>query len=297
MIQPVAGFEIFVGSDDYTFRGSVVGLDAETGEERWRVYTTAGDETSGSGVSVWSTPAVDTERGLAFVGTGNTYEEPTSPFADSIMAIDYSSGELAWSTQFTDPDVFNMAGAQGADGPDADVGAAPTLWSADGVDMVGAGDKPGVFHARDRETGEILWETELAPGGRLGGVIGAAAYRDGRVFVTSNVGDRVTVTTDVSTLFALDAASGEILWRTDLPQPAYGQTSVVNDLVLQGTAAPGMYGVAADTGEIVWEHEPPAQVGAGPSIVGDLVLWGYGFWALSAPEDPQGGLLAFTLGD
>ena len=115
VVQPVAGFEIFIGADDYTFRGSVVGLDATTGEERWRAYMTA-DDTSGAGVSVWSTAAVDTERGMVFVGTGNTYEEPTSPFADSIVAIDYRSGEIVWSTQLTNPDVFNMAGANGADG-------------------------------------------------------------------------------------------------------------------------------------------------------------------------------------
>ncbi len=62
---------------------------------------TADDETSGAGVSVWAAPSADTERDLVFVGTGNTYEEPTSPWADAVVAIEVSTGEMAWTTQFT----------------------------------------------------------------------------------------------------------------------------------------------------------------------------------------------------
>src|SRR5262249_47965821 len=36
----VASFEQGIRKADYTFRGSVVALDARTGRERWRVYTT-----------------------------------------------------------------------------------------------------------------------------------------------------------------------------------------------------------------------------------------------------------------
>src|SRR5262249_46382309 len=154
-------------------------------KERWRVFMTTNDAKGGAGVSVWAAASADTTRKLVFVGTGNSYEEPTSPLADSIVAIDYTTGRIRWSRQFTNPDVFNIPHANGAAGPDADVGSTPTLWSAAGRDLVGAGDKAGTFHALDRATGAVVWQTKLTPGGGAGGVIGGSAYADGRIFVGS----------------------------------------------------------------------------------------------------------------
>jgi polyvinyl alcohol dehydrogenase (cytochrome) len=295
VIQPVSGVQIAVAQDDYTFRGNVVALDEATGEEVWRVYVSEDDETSGAGVSVWAGASADTERHLVFVGTGNTYEEPTSPLSDSIVAIDYETGEVAWSTQFTNPDVYNMPEANGASGPDADVGSTPTLWSVGDRDLVGAGDKAGTFHALDRDTGELLWETELTPGSRLGGVIGGSAYADGRIFVASNVGDPVSnVPTGVSTLFALDAGTGEVLWQADMELAVFGPATVADGVVYQGTGLPRMYAFAADTGELLHQYDPPGPVGGGASVAGGHVYWGYGYWVVQPPEDPQGGLIAFA---
>jgi polyvinyl alcohol dehydrogenase (cytochrome) len=295
IVQPVSGVQIAVPQDDYTFRGNVVGLDEATGDELWRVYVTEDDESSGAGVSVWAGASADPARTLAFVGTGNTYEEPTAPMSDSIVAIDYETGEVAWSTQFTNPDVYNMPGAGGADGPDADVGSTPTLWSVGEHDLVGAGDKGGTFHALDRDTGEVVWETALTPGSRLGGVIGGSAYADGRIFVASNVGDPDTgVPTGVSTLFALDAGTGEILWQSDMELSVFGPATVANGVVYQGTGYPRMYAFDAESGTLLREYDPPAPVGGGASVVGGKVYWGYGYWVISAPEDPKGGIVAFA---
>src|SRR4030095_3311437 len=163
VVQGVASGEVTFPQEDYTFRGSIGAWDAETGEEVWRMEMTPGDETvggarggwragpgeevggmerppgdepGGAGVGIWSTPAVDTERGLLFVGTGNTYEEPTAPLSDSLVAIDLASGDLAWSRQFTNPDVFSAGNPSGSD---ADIGAAPHLCTTGAQDPVGAG--------------------------------------------------------------------------------------------------------------------------------------------------------------
>lgn len=294
VIQPVSGVQIAVPQEDYTFRGNVVALDEATGDEVWRVYVSEDDETSGAGVSVWAGASADAERHLVFVGTGNTYEEPTSPLSDSIVAIDYTTGEVAWSTQFTNPDVYNMPGANGAAGPDADVGSTPTQWSVGDRDLVGAGDKAGMFHALDRDTGEVLWETQLTPGSRLGGVIGGSAYADGRIFVASNVGDPETqVPTGTSQLFALDAGTGEILWQADMELAVFGPATVANGVVYQGTGKPAMYAFTAESGDPLWTYEPAGQVGGGASVVDGTVYWGYGYWVLEAAEDQRGGLLAF----
>lgn len=298
VIQPVAGVQIAVPQEDYDFRGNVVALEEETGEEVWRVYISEDDETSGAGGSVWAGASADPERSLVFVGTGNTLEEPTAPLADSIVAIDYTTGEIAWATQFTNPDVYNMPGANGADGPDSDVGSTPTLWSVGDRDLVGAGDKAGTFHALDRDTGEILWQTQLTPGSRLGGVIGGSAFADGRLFVASNVGDpEAGVPTGTSTMFGLDAGTGEILWQTDMELTVFGPAAVANGVVYQGTGAPAMNAFDAETGELLWSHEPPGQVGGGASVADGRLYWGYGYWVIQAAEEQLGGIIAFGLPD
>ncbi len=52
-----------------------------------------------------------------------------------------------------------MFSAGNPTGKDADVGASPNLWTSNGRDLVGAGDKAGVYHALDRDTGQVVWET------------------------------------------------------------------------------------------------------------------------------------------
>src|ERR687894_26982 len=159
--------------DDFVFRGSVIGLDAETGEERWRLPVAP--EGFGAGVSVWSSAAIDEDRGLAYIGTGQAYEHEASPLSDSLLAVDYDTGELVWSRQYTADDVWTYF-APDPKGPDADIGATPTLFTAAGRDLVGAGDKAGTFAVFDRETGESVWGTELTEGSQLGGGMVTAAY-------------------------------------------------------------------------------------------------------------------------
>lgn len=153
----VASIEVAIPPPyDYTFRGSVVGVDAKEGALRWRVYLTGDGETGGAGVSIWSSAAVDTARKLVFIGTGNSYEEPAGPLSDSLVAIDYEAGELVWHRQFTRGDVYTRFQPPPR-GEDARVGAAPNLFRIAERDVVGVGDKNGVYTVLDRDTGEVLW--------------------------------------------------------------------------------------------------------------------------------------------
>jgi glucose dehydrogenase len=64
----------------------LVGLDATTGKELWRIGTIArpgepgGDSWNGvpfeqrSGASIWTPGSYDPDTGLAYFGTGNTYD-------------------------------------------------------------------------------------------------------------------------------------------------------------------------------------------------------------------------------
>jgi polyvinyl alcohol dehydrogenase (cytochrome) len=293
VLQGVASAEVVMPRDEYTFRGSIGAYDAETGEERWRFYTTQNDDKGGAGVGIWSTPAIDRERGMLYVGTGNAYSEPTGPYADSIIALDYRTGELEWSAQFTNPDVWS---AGNPTGKDADVGASPNLWTSGGRDLVGAGDKAGVYHAVDRETGKVIWQRRLTPGSTFGGEIGSAAFVDGKLIAVSNVGDPATnAPTNVSKVFALDPADGKVIWEAEeFPGLAFGPIGAVRGVAFVGTQSGVLAALDTRTGERLWETEAPEKVGGGPSIVDGRVLWGYGFFLFGGPS--EGGLLSFEVG-
>ncbi|HEX5095994.1 MAG TPA: PQQ-binding-like beta-propeller repeat protein, partial [Acidimicrobiia bacterium] len=294
VLQGVASAEVVMAKDEYTFRGSIGAYDVATGAEKWRFYTTAGDATDGPGAGVWSTPAVDVDRGVLYVGSGNAYAEPTGPLADSILAIDIETGALQWSTQFTYPDVFSGANPGGKD---ADVGASPNLWSVDGHDYVGAGDKGGVYHALDRDTGEIAWETTLTPGSVFGGEIGSGAFVDDRLVVVSNVGDPASnAPTNVAKVFALDPETGDILWEADqFDGLIFGPVSAVPGVAFVGTNTGKLAALDTETGAERWSFQAPAPVGGGASIVDGRVVWGYGFTLFDGPG--QGGVLSFTVPD
>jgi polyvinyl alcohol dehydrogenase (cytochrome) len=257
----------------------------------WRFVTTPDDETAGAGAGIWSTPAIDEERGLLYVGTGQTLEEPTAPLADSILALHYETGELAWSRQFTYPDVFSNGFPVGKD---ADVGASPNLWTSDGEDLVGAGDKGGTFHALDRDTGKVVWETKLTPGSFLGGQIGSSAFVDEKLVATSIIGDPETNSpTDATKVFALDPASGEIAWTKELPGKVFAPVSAVPGVAFIGTDRAKMVAVDTDTGDTLWSHDAPNQTASGASIVDGRLLWGYGFVLFGGPG--PGGVISFSV--
>lgn len=292
VLQGTASFENMMRKDEYLFRGSIGGFDAETGEQRWNFDTTPGDDTSGAGAGIWSTPAVDTDRGLLFVGTGQGLSEPTPAMADSLIAIDYRTGEKKWSTQFTYPDVFSAANPTGKD---ADVGASPNLWTTDGRDLVGAGDKGGTYHAVDRDTGEIVWQTQLTPGSAFGGEIGSAAFVDGILVASSNVGDPETnAPTDVTHLFGLDPDTGEKRWTSEeLVGKIFAPVGAVPGVAFCGTDQGKMLALDTENGMTLWSIDAPSKTACGPSIVDGRILWGYGFILFGGPG--PGGVLALEV--
>jgi polyvinyl alcohol dehydrogenase (cytochrome) len=294
----VASTELASVKDDYTFRGSVVALDAENGAERWRIHTTNDDETAGAGVSVWSTAAVDPDRELLFIGTGNAYEEPAGPLSDSLLAIDYRRGEVRWSRQFTEDDVYTIFAPE-PKGPDADIGAAPNLFRVGDRDAVGVGDKAGTYAALDRDDGSVLWAVELTEGSQLGGVMTTAAVGDEVIFVNSNRFQEAYPFSfheqgNTSTTFALDARTGEVLWETDLPRPALGGLTLAGGVVFHGTVGGIVHALDAETGIELWS-DAPGDVGGGLSVSNGRLFVGYGWWFFTAPNRATGGFVAYTL--
>ena len=273
-----------------TFRGSVAAFDTRDGRQVWKTYT---QTEAGKGVSVWSTPAIDPELGLLYVGTGNSYGEPVSQYTDSIVALKMADGAVAWHFQATKNDAFN---ARGAPGPDRDFGASPLLFEAGGRRLVGDGDKGGVFFALDRATGALVWQAkadfkvEGVAASQVEGFLGTASYRDGVIYAPTTARSMVT---------AIKADTGEILWDTELnPLPQkYGDrmfapSTAADGVVLQGNAFGRVFALDMATGEIL------ANLSAGGAVQGGITLAGNLFVVPDVGKDlwsGKGGLTAYRV--
>src|SRR6187455_3343995 len=116
------------GSGDAGTRGWVAGLDAKTGDEKWRFYTVPKPGDPGSetwkddhsawktgGGGIWQTGAYDPETHLYIVGTGNPYPiyDPQfrpgdNLYTNSAIALDVRTGKLAWHFQYTPNDSWDF---------------------------------------------------------------------------------------------------------------------------------------------------------------------------------------------
>jgi polyvinyl alcohol dehydrogenase (cytochrome) len=300
------GGVLISASELMTFRGGVVGLDAVTGAIIWKFENTIGPDGMmyGPGVSSWSSAALDTKRKIAYIGTGNSYYSPASPYSDSLLALDYSTtdpkGKLVWSQQFTMNDNFTSGSPQG---PDSDVGATPNLFTLDGKDYVAVGDKGGGFYVMERDTGNYLFpRVRVSTGSSTGGVMAPAAYADGKLYITTN-------NTGATLVLQMDAKTGTIDWMTSASGGVtYGAPLLINDVLLIGPTA-GFPSGAARAGQILavnratgalldWRLPIKNQRGGGLSVYQNTLFISYGFVFENdaAERNLTGGVLAAALG-
>src|SRR5262245_52849683 len=136
----------------------------QTGKNQW----------GPSGAGIWSAPTLDTKRGVLYVSTGDNYSNPATPLSDAILALEVSTGRIAWSKQTTPGDVWNTlcSTTGGCPGPDHDYGASVILEKVDNQrDILLAGQKSGVVYALDPDKkGAVLWQVRVGQGGTNGGV-------------------------------------------------------------------------------------------------------------------------------
>jgi polyvinyl alcohol dehydrogenase (cytochrome) len=272
----------------FTFRGSVVALDATTGDKKWQFYTTSNDANGGPGVGVWATATVDPALGLLYIGSGNAYASPAGPNSDALLAIRYATGTLEWAHQFQANDVFELYTA--SLGVDSDVGASANLFSAGGKDLVGVGVKNGTYYALDRKTGAMVWQRHVSSGSELGGVMGASAYANGAIYVAGNEG-----VAGNTTLLGINATDGSVLWTKSIVGTTYASLAQAGGVVYLSTTKGAIYAFDAASGMQRWTDMFPNGSAGGPSIGDHLVFapWGFYFTLLNGTDKGQGGLIAY----
>ncbi|WP_344923492.1 PQQ-binding-like beta-propeller repeat protein [Streptosporangium oxazolinicum] len=306
----LAGNTVIVGTGSYqvfieatpVYRGSVVGLDPATGRQKWRASVC---DAPCTGVSVWSSAAVDLTARLAYIGTGQSYYTPAGPMSDALVAINIDTGRIVWSRQFTAGDSYT-AYTSNPGGRDYDIGAAPNLFAINGRAVVGVGDKGGMYKVFDRLTGALIWERRVSNGTPLGGVEHTTAYASGTIYGVANTsinpGDgRSSATPNQGAVWALDAATGTLRWFREISEGGFGGVAVANGLMYfttwEGTLRVHRIsdGVAVLNRYIGLSSAPtPIERGSasGPSISGGLIYVGYGWtWDLRA----RGGVIALGL--
>jgi polyvinyl alcohol dehydrogenase (cytochrome) len=310
-------------------RGSVVALDVNTGAIKWRKYMVPPGD---SGGGVWDTPVVDPKRNSLYVGTGNNYSLPLEVQAgqqpisadnhfDSVVALDLSTGDIKWATPGWPYDPWNVnciltvnfvlgtTSGPGSNcpgpipGPDYDFGGSgPNLITiGKNQDILGIGQKSGVYWALDPATGTALWTTQVGPGSSLGGIEWGTATDGKRIYVPVSNSSGTPYSLQPSNTpanggswAALDPKTGNILWQTANPGqcPSFfggniscmglGPASVANGVVYVGSmdidpGKPTMFALDASTGNILWSFVSGSSVIAGPAIVGGSIYWGSGY--------------------
>lgn len=171
--------------------GFMAAFDAESGQEKWKFETTRKDwegdfvaktaygedlhrdierekadapqfkdAWSFGGGSIWHSPAVDTERGLIYFGTGNPSPQSMGEgrpgdnlYTVSLVALEAATGKLVWHYQQVPHDQWGY-----------DVAGPPVLFDAtiDGktIPAIGHAGKIGWYFVHDRTNGKLLFRSE-----------------------------------------------------------------------------------------------------------------------------------------
>lgn len=269
------------------------------------------------GVDPFDRPAVDAASEAA---RGCLDDYPNNHF-DSILAFDLNTGEINWSNKIVGYDTWHVAClipglnelfCPNPSGNDADFGQAPIFFTVGtggnqgGMrDLVGVGQKSGVYWALDAETGETVWSTKVSPGGFAGGIQWGSSYDGERIYTSSANSDAASHTlidgtvTSAGIFSALNPATGEILWQTANPSggAAGGAVSSANGVVYACSLDPQgmMYALDGASGAVLWAFASGGSCNSGAAIADGTVFWGSGYPTLLTPLTPGDKFRAFSL--
>lgn len=282
----VSSVEAFPSIDPITFQGSLAALDPASGDTIWRRYFATGDE---DGAGVWSTPAVAGDS--VFIGTGQAYTEPVSPYIDSMISLNAGSGVIQWHRTWWPDDIFIFLDPEGTD---YDFGASPNLfWIGDRM-VMGEGAKSGDYHVVDAETGAEIWSKRVSSGGFIGGFLGSTAYADGRIHAVINntvwINDpRLPFPPTGGVYVSLSAENGQILhWEPMLP--SLSSPCVAGGVVYYTDVAGTIWARNAKTGLVQWTLPTGELSASGPAVsrgslyVGTGAAKGFAFGGTDPPS-------------
>ncbi|HWP48016.1 MAG TPA: PQQ-binding-like beta-propeller repeat protein [Candidatus Limnocylindrales bacterium] len=311
---------------DHGSRGLIVAYDAQSGKEIWRWYSVPEKGWEGEwrtttpdgydlhrdieaekeafpkypdawkvgGGSIWSSPVVDPELGLLYVGTGNPspqMDDTTRPgdnlYTVSLVALDVETGLLKWYYQQVPHDRW-----------DYDVASPPILLevtiNGQKIKAVGQASKLGWFYIHDRQTGKLLLKSEpflpqenlfakptpqgvrITPAGAEGATWSPVAY---------------SPQTEAVYISAVRIPS-RFISRTLIPEEGKPWKSYTFFIPTQEERSGTFTAIHTSTGKILWQKktEQP-MVGGALATAGGLVFTGEGNGYFDAFDARTGELL------
>ena len=290
-----------IAGGEYGIRGFLDSYNAETGEQEWRAWTIpgpdhpdnrtwAGDSWRTGGSPTWITGSYDPDLDLVYWGTGNPGPDWNGDvrlgdnlYADSALALNGETGELAWYFQFTPHDVHDWDAIQIPILGDIMYEGAPRrvmMWA----------NRNAFYYTLDRETGEFLvgtpfaeqtWAEGLDENGRPIRVPNTAPTPEG-VVVSPPIGGGTNWWSPAfsprTQLFYVNAFDGEQEYFTREEEYVEGETFMGgggNNVLPIDHYQSYIRAIEPATGNIRWEYPiAPRSTSGLLSTEGDLVFGG-----------------------
>ncbi|MGQ9582985.1 MAG: outer membrane protein assembly factor BamB family protein [Thermoplasmatota archaeon] len=231
----IAGDTVYIGAGD----GCVYSISLPDGRLLWRTQL---------GGPVESSPALDVAAGRILAGSSGA--------GGGRLSCLFLNGTIAWSADFPAPLVSTPAIESGVAYVGCDDGRVLALEVAPDEDDDGLPDP-------QNSTYDTLWSTDLSPlvTGDDARVRSSPALLDGSVFVGAGH----------STVAALRASDGTMLWSRSLGSPMAGRYMTSSPALASGRlfiGADGVYALNSRSGATIWVHPTQEWVWASPAVSG-----------------------------
>jgi outer membrane protein assembly factor BamB len=231
------------------FNGALVGIDLQTGVVLWQFATDIAD--------IGSFQSIALADGIVYARAYGIYGDEDQPGIDRpdvLFALDAETGDELWRYDGVDQQEFITGG--------------PTV--ADGMVIIGATD--GRLHALDAESGDEIWSFAPKTDSREGGdgmQFNAPAIADGVVYVgTGSPSDDIE---NDGYLFAVDASTGDELWRYQAEDAVYTRPAIGDGVIYAGDASGVLHAIDRDAGSALWTYSTSAAIAGSPAVVDGVI--------------------------
>lgn len=232
----------------------IYALDASSGKQLWhvlnnsnkeyfdivvdsaRVYLFSLDNTfsalsARTGAELWHNTTFTTENGYGFSvsdGTLFTPDSGTGISSQKLVALDAASGRMRWSHPL----------------PDTSLQHSPLV--ANGITYFSSGS---TLYAVNEQSGQEVWQKQLSSGD-----LSNMSYADAILYVSGNGPGWFSFSMSTEHIFALEAASGQLLWTSDAGYALF-QVPITHGLLQSWWMDKSDYGISGmdtHTGKVVW---------------------------------------------
>jgi outer membrane protein assembly factor BamB len=211
--------------------GTLYAVDANTGALIWQFAVSTGQ---------YCSPTV--ANNVVYIAAG----DPLSK--NNIHAVNAQTGKQIWAYQTTGTPFNTVAVANGV------------LYS---------NSSDGSVYALDATTGSLIWKKQfgssITPKATLNQPPNGAAVANGVLYLP------VRRTFTISDIYALDAATGDLIWRTSVGGLYQMTPAIDNGLVY--IVPDKIYALNASTGAIVWQNASGGQ--SPPNVANGVVYTAY----------------------